>query len=59
MKAYGAGFAIGAFLTIVLLKGWAFMLALQILGVSLGYFDSIVAALLLTFAVGLTVSNKD
>lgn len=50
--------AIIALIIIALIKGWAFMVALGILGVSVAFWPATAAAFLLTLALGFTASVK-
>lgn len=50
------GVIVGGLVAVALIKGWALMVALGILGVSVGYWESCVASVLLTVAVGMNAS---
>lgn len=49
---------LGAIIVIALLKGWAFMVALGILGFSVAFWPAVAAAFLLTLALGFSVSRS-
>jgi hypothetical protein len=54
----GAGFGIFvAILLIALVKGWALMVGLGILGLSVAFWPAVVAAFLLTVALGSSVQR--
>lgn len=57
MKANDAVGWVLALAVLAALKGWAFMIALGMLGISVGYWVSVGAAVLLTFALAAGASK--